>query len=92
MIELLSEMVKLLRAQSRENDGPVILEMGREPKAKHKDGPKAGSQEWFRALPPPRNDGVDMNDLLRAAERERKARRLPRSPEECRRSDGWWHY
>jgi hypothetical protein len=28
--------------------------------------------------------GVDMNDMLRAAERERKAKRLPRSPEEAR--------
>jgi hypothetical protein len=32
--------------------------------------------------------GIDMNDLRRAADRERKSRRLPRSPEECRR----WPY
>jgi hypothetical protein len=71
--------------------GPAILELGREPKVKRKDGPRPGSQEWFKSLPAPRNDGVDMNDLLRAAERERKARRLPRSPEEARKSGGW-HY
>ena len=30
--------------------------------------------------------GVDMKDLLRQAERERKSRPLPRSPEEARRT------
>ena len=30
--------------------------------------------------------GIDMNDLLRQADRERKSRRLPRSPEEARQT------
>jgi hypothetical protein len=42
-----------------------------------------GSQAWFRSLPAPRRDGVDMNSLRRAADRERKSKRLPRSPEEA---------
>lgn len=38
--------------------------------------------------------GVDMNDLLRQAERERRSRRLPRSPEEARgrQYNGLWRH
>lgn len=80
-------MVGLLRGQVHENDRPVVLELGHEPKPKRKDGPRPGSQEWFIELqsrPPRTDDGVDMRDMLNAAERERRSRRLPRSPEEAR--------
>ena len=57
------------------SSGPVVLETGREPKAKHKDGPRPGSQEWFRSLPPPTKKGVDMNDMRRAIPRPRPPKR-----------------
>jgi hypothetical protein len=41
-------------------------------------------------LRPSQQKGLDMNDLRRAADRERCARRLPRSPEEARGLPRWW--
>jgi hypothetical protein len=59
-----------------------------EPK-KRKAGPKAGTQEWFKALPPPDRSGLDMVHMLRAAERERP--RLPRGPgQQQLRHNGRW--
>lgn len=50
------------------------------PEVKRKAGPRPGTQEWFRELPPPRNDGITMNAL---------ARRVPR-PRPPRRPSGSW--
>ena len=74
MIQLLTELLAQLRAQAREDD---------EPRA-----PRAPEPEE-RRLRQSERPGVDMNDLRRAADRERSQRRLPRSPEECRRLRYW---
>ena len=64
LIKLLSELLTLLRAQVREDTVPKPPSPRDEPEP--------------RRLRQSEQKGVDMNDLLRAAEKERKARRLPR--------------
>lgn len=68
MIQLLTEMLSLLRAQARED----------KPERPVREDPEVRQLRWTE------QPGIDMNDLRRRADAERKSRRLPRSAAEAR--------
>jgi hypothetical protein len=84
----LSRLILALARKVEAMDPPATAPLPEppEPEPPRKAGPPQGSQAWFRQLKPYVHEGaVEMNDLLRAANRARRSRRLPRTPEEARR-------
>jgi hypothetical protein len=76
MIELLGEMLALLRSQDRDEKQDQAAPLHPEPEP--------------RKLRQNEQAGVDMNSMLRRADAERRSRRLPRSPEEARGERRYW--
>jgi hypothetical protein len=89
VIELLNQLLTLLRAQVREERAPEPEWEPDEP-APRKSKYKPGSQEWFKQLPPPRPDpnAISMNSIARCF--IRKPPRIPGS--QNKRSNGLWCY
>lgn len=92
LLQLLLDYGHRADAPSSSSSAPAVLEYP-EPKGKRKqrkDKPRPGSQEWFKRLPPPRNDGISMNSLARAVEKPRPPRRPGMQSQ--RYNGRWWHY
>jgi hypothetical protein len=89
--EVLKILIDALQGGKSSSSGPAVVDYS-EPEPPKKPKPKypAGSQEWFKALPPPNHDGVDMNDLRRAADRGRQ--KPPRRPGQQRQHWSGFHW
>jgi hypothetical protein len=86
LIELILAFDRKRRASTSSPDPEPEPEPEREPQSRF----KPGSQEWYRALPPPRTDqGVTMNSLARSIPKPRP----PRAPGQQQRRWGgsWWY-
>jgi hypothetical protein len=79
-----AELFSLIAGRERKADASA--------KSAPRGKPAPGSQEWFKSLPPPRKDGISMNEIARAASAEKP--KPPRRPGmQSRRFNGyWWHH
>jgi hypothetical protein len=83
--------VEKLSTSSSSSEPVELVVYPERPERKRQDGPKPGSQEWFKSLPPPRNDGVSMNSIARSVEKPKPPRR-PGTQSTGERFNGWWRY